>query len=100
LNNYEALETYAQKHLMHVRVLDDLMMEDSYVFVALAYLRAIDLLARESDTEAEIYKVDRCPETGIPTLHTSFLGAVDEAKFDEIADRIWFELTCVSIKKT
>lgn len=74
-------------HFPQVRLLDDLHMQDRYVFPCYGLLQALAQLVDADDGYVEVFKIDHCPLSGIPTLNFILSSQVDMLLLDAVFDR-------------
>lgn len=80
-----------QQRLNHnspqVRLLDELRMQDRYVFPCYGLLQLLAGLADAQDGYVEVFKIDYCPRSGIPTINFILSSQVDMLLLDAVFDR-------------
>jgi hypothetical protein len=81
------LQQRLNDHFPQVRLLDDLNMQDCFVFPCYGLIKTLAGLMDVQDGYVEIYKIDYCPFSGIPTLNLIISDQVDTLMLNDIFDK-------------
>lgn len=81
------LQQRLNHHFPQVRLLDELCMQDRYVFPCYGLLQTLAGLVDEQDGYVEVFKIDYCPRSGLPTFNLILSGTVDMLLLDAVFDR-------------
>jgi hypothetical protein len=81
------LQQRLNHHYPQIRLLDDLHMQDCYVFPCYGLLQTLAGLVDVEDGYVEVFKIDYCPQSGIPTLNLILSGTVDMVLLDAVFER-------------
>lgn len=82
-----ALQERINVHFPQVRLLDELHMQDRYVLPCYGLLQALAQMVDADDGYVEVFKIDHCSQSGIPTLNFILSSQVDMLLLDSVFDR-------------